>query len=96
MSYRRYTFAFVSWDWARLVGHAVVEMTDTQMADAMWVHLEGLDQLRRRGPKPAEPDTHVCLLEGEPTEPQMIEGLPDLRRQAKSGAVRKVESWHND
>ncbi|HWE97572.1 MAG TPA: hypothetical protein VG269_26690 [Tepidisphaeraceae bacterium] len=96
MSYRRYTFAFVSWDWARLLGHAVVEMTDMQMADALWVHQEGLDQLRRRGPKPTPADTHVCVCLGEPTEQQMIEGLPDMRRQAQAGTVRKVESWHHD
>jgi hypothetical protein len=95
MSYKRYTFAFVSWDWTRLLGHAVVEMTDTQMADPMWVHLEGLDQLRRRGPKPPEPDTHVCVVIGEPTEQEMIEGLPEMHRQALTGTVRRVESWHD-
>jgi hypothetical protein len=93
MSYQRCTIVYVSWDWSTLLATRVVEMTGRQLDDSLFCHGVCMDLAKELA---LPPDTHSAICSGEPSEADVIAGLPDLRRAHENKTVRRVETWEVD
>ena len=88
---KRVTIAYFTWDW-QFLGKRAVNVSDVVMASKDLRHRFIVGLLRSVIPNPPA-DMHCSMVEGEPSEQDLLAAVEDLKAAHAGGTVPKTESW---